>query len=299
MRPFRSVLFVPGHKPTWVDKAVASPAQTRSCSTWRTPSPTELKIRARHQVAESLHHLTQLDERPGVFVRTNALESRHTGQDMEAVAVHGLDGFFCPKIRGPLDVVRYATLIDHAESCNSLRGGPAADDRADRDGRGHPALRGAAGRLPRVGAMIGATARHADVAREVGFTFTPEGLESLYLRSKVLLACRATGVHALTGLWEDVNDLDGLEDFARAGRGLGLPRADRHPPLARRGRQPRVLARPRTRSSSTAACSRRSRTPSARATVRWSTRAATSTSRTCRPHAQWLAQVDELEHMAG
>ena len=124
------------------------------------------------------------------------------------------------------------------------------------------------GASSRVGAMIGATARHADVARKVGFTFTPEGLEGRYLRGEVLLACRATGVHALTGLWEDVDDPDGLEDFARAGRGLGFPRADRNPPLARRERQPRVQPRPRTRSSSTAACSRRSRTPSARATVR-------------------------------
>ncbi len=220
MRPFRSVLFVPGHKPAWVDKALTAGADAIVLDL-EDSVPAELKTRARHQVAESLHHLTQLDERPGVFVRPNALESRHTGQDMEAVAVHGLDGFFCPKIRGPLDVVRYATLIDHAESCNSLAEGrlqmivPTETVEAIQRCEELP------GASPRVGAMIGATARHADVAREVGFTFTPEGLESLYLRSKVLLACRATGVHALTGLWEDVHDLEGLEDFARAGHGLG------------------------------------------------------------------------------
>jgi citrate lyase subunit beta/citryl-CoA lyase len=37
----------------------------------------------------------------------------------------------------------------------------------------------------------------------------------------VLLACREAGVHALTGLWEDLSDLDGLREFAVAGRRLG------------------------------------------------------------------------------
>ena len=41
--------------------------------------------------------------------------------------------------------------------------------------------------------MIGPTAEHADIARAVGYEWTPEGLETLYLRSQVLLACREAG----------------------------------------------------------------------------------------------------------
>jgi citrate lyase subunit beta/citryl-CoA lyase len=70
--------------------------------------------------------------------------------------------------------------------------------------------------------MIGPTARHADIAREVGFEWTPEGLETLYLRSRVLLACREAGLRPLTGLWEDIADLDGLAGFATRGRQLGF-----------------------------------------------------------------------------
>lgn len=75
---------------------------------------------------------------------------------------------------------------------------------------------------PRIGAMIGGTARHADIARAVGFEWSPEGLESLYIRSRVLIACRAAGLHPLTGLWEDVADLEGLRAFAAQGRALGF-----------------------------------------------------------------------------
>jgi citrate lyase subunit beta/citryl-CoA lyase len=73
-----------------------------------------------------------------------------------------------------------------------------------------------------MGAMIGPTAEHADIARAVGFEWTPDGLETLYLRSRVLLACREAGIHPLTALWERVDDTDGLREFARLGRGLGF-----------------------------------------------------------------------------
>ena len=70
--------------------------------------------------------------------------------------------------------------------------------------------------------MIGPSAEHADIARAVGYEWTPEGLETLYLRSRVLLACREAGIHALTGLWEDLENLEGLREFADRGRQLGF-----------------------------------------------------------------------------
>ena len=62
--------------------------------------------------------------------------------------------------------------------------------------------------------MIGPTAEHADIARAVGYQWTPEGEETLYLRSRILLACREAGIHPLTGLWERLEDLAGLKAFA-------------------------------------------------------------------------------------
>jgi citrate lyase subunit beta/citryl-CoA lyase len=70
--------------------------------------------------------------------------------------------------------------------------------------------------------MIGPTAEHADIARAVGYQWTPEGEETLYLRSRILLACREAGIHPLTGLWERLEDLAGLKAFAEKGRQLGF-----------------------------------------------------------------------------
>jgi citrate lyase subunit beta / citryl-CoA lyase len=75
---------------------------------------------------------------------------------------------------------------------------------------------------PRVGALIGATAEHADIARAVGYERTPEGSESRYHRTRIMLAARAAGVHPLTGLWERIRDLDGLETFSAGNRKMGF-----------------------------------------------------------------------------
>jgi citrate lyase subunit beta/citryl-CoA lyase len=69
---------------------------------------------------------------------------------------------------------------------------------------------------------MAAAAKDADVSREVGFTWTPEGQETLYLRSRVVLAARAAGLRSIVlGLWQEVRNLDGLRAFAVANHGLG------------------------------------------------------------------------------
>jgi citrate lyase subunit beta / citryl-CoA lyase len=217
LRPYRSILFLPGHKPDWVDKAVASGADAIVLDL-EDSVPADRKAGARTVVADSIARLRGTGV--GVGVRVNGLATRQTGADLEEVVVPGLDFVFAPKIERATDVLRYDALLDHFETRNGVGGlhyivpvetVPAIQNARD-----------IALASPRVGAMIGPTAEHADIAREVGFEWTPEGLETLYLRSRVLLACREAGLHALTGLWERIDDLAGLREFARGGRRLGF-----------------------------------------------------------------------------
>ena len=176
---------------------------------------------ARTVVAESIRRLRSLDPSVGIGVRVNGLATRQTGADLEAVVGPGLDIVFAPKIEEATDVLRYDTLLDHFELRNGVTGleyiVPVETVKAIQN------CAEIASASPRVGALTGPPAEHADIAREVGFEWTPEGLETLYLRSRVLLACRGAGLHALTGLWERIDDLDGLAEFARQGRRLGFP----------------------------------------------------------------------------
>jgi citrate lyase subunit beta/citryl-CoA lyase len=219
MRPYRSLLFVPGHKPEWAGKALKAGADAIVLDL-EDSVPDAEKAAARPVVAESIAHLRSADPEVGLFVRPNPPATRLTGADLEAVTVPGLTGIFAPKIEEPADVLRYDALVDHFEVRNGARDlryiVPVETVRAIHH------CRDVALASPRVAAMIGPTAEHADIAREVGYEWTPEGHETLYLRSRVLLACREARIHALTGLWEHLADLDGLARFARAGRGLGF-----------------------------------------------------------------------------
>lgn len=217
--PYRTLLFVPGHKPDWVEKAVASGADAVVLDL-EDSVPADEKDGARVVVRESIERLRKTNDTVGLLVRVNGLATRMTGADLEVVVGPGLDGIFAPKIEQPSDVLRYDALLDHFEYRNGARGlqyvVPVETVPAIQN------CREIASASPRVGAMIGPTAEHADIAREVGFEFTPEGLETLYLRSRVLLACREAGIHPLTALWERLDDLDGLRSFAEAGRRLGF-----------------------------------------------------------------------------
>jgi len=219
VHPYRSVLFVPGHKPGWAAKAIASGADAIVLDL-EDSVPDELKTQTRRTVAETVRRLRDEGAAVGVFVRPNALDTGLAGADLEEVVAPGLSGLFVPKVRDRDDVLRWDTLVDWFERRNGARGleliVPVETVEAIQN------CREIAAGSPRVGAMVGPTAVHADIARAVGFRWSAEGIETLYLRSRVLLACRERGLHPLTGLWEDIGDLAGLRAFADQGLQLGF-----------------------------------------------------------------------------
>jgi citrate lyase subunit beta/citryl-CoA lyase len=219
MRPFRSFLFVPGHKAAWVEKAVAAGADAVVLDL-EDSVPAAQKEVARAIVAETIASLRSAGHDVGVLVRPNPLITGLTSADLEAVVVPGLNGLFLPKVERERDIVAYDALVDHFEVRNGVEGLEYVIP--VETVKGIQNCRDCANASPRVAAMVGPTAEHADIARAVGFEWTPEGLESLYLRSRVLLACREAEIHAVTALWEDLDNLEGLKDFATRGRELGF-----------------------------------------------------------------------------
>lgn len=219
MHPYRSILFVPAHKPAWAEKALASGADCIVVDL-EDSVPEHLKESARDSARQILADLRGKSSRVGLFVRPNALDTQKAGADLEAVVGPELNGLFTPKIRNATDVLRWETLIDWFETRNGADGLEMIVPVEMVD-----AINNAieiAGASPRVGAMIGPTSEHADIARAVGYRQSREGSETLYLRSRILLACRQFGLHPLTGLWEDLEDLDGLRAFADYGLQLGF-----------------------------------------------------------------------------
>lgn len=219
MHPYRTVLFVPAHKPAWAHKALATGADCVVLDL-EDSVPADLKESSRALVRETLPSLRAARPEVGLFVRPNSLDTRMAGADLEAVVCPELDGLFTPKIRNARDVLRWETLIDWFEARNGAAGLEMIVPVEMVDAITNCFEIAAAS--PRVGAMIGPTSEHADIARAVGYRQSAEGSETLYLRSRILLACRQYGLHALTGLWEDLGNLEGLRAFADYGLQLGF-----------------------------------------------------------------------------
>jgi citrate lyase subunit beta / citryl-CoA lyase len=219
MRPYRTVLFVPAHKTSWYAKAAAARPDA-ICFDLEDSVPEHLKASARKEVASALSDFSQRFPRMGLFVRPNSLPTRLTGYDLEAVVGPGLTGLFVPKVDRATDVIRYDALVDFFEERN---GGADIEYIVPVETiHGIQNCEEIAAASPRVGAMIGPTAEHADIAKAVGFEWSPGGLESMVHRTKILLATRAAGRHPLTALWERIGDLSGLREFATQGRRMGF-----------------------------------------------------------------------------
>src|SRR5438270_1295479 len=71
--------------------------------------------------------------------------------------------------------------------------------------------------------MGGAVSRFGDIHQAVGYRWSAEGRETLFLRSKVLIDARAAGIrYPISGMWGGAtDDVDGLRRWATELRDLG------------------------------------------------------------------------------
>jgi citrate lyase subunit beta/citryl-CoA lyase len=222
VKPLRSLLFVPGHRGTWVEKAIASGVDGIILDL-EDSVPSNLKAEGRAEVAESIARLRESGADASVYVRLNPLETGIAGDDIAVVAVPGLDGFVLPKTYGPDDVIRFDALVTHFEAGNGVEPGALEFICALETAGAYARCEEIAVASPRVATLFAGTARDADVSRSIGFQFTPGGQETVYLRSRALLAARANGLEfPLVGVWQDLADPVGARAFSVQNRQLGF-----------------------------------------------------------------------------
>jgi len=219
MKPLRTILYSPGHKPEMIEKAPNYGADAL-CLVLEDSVPDDRKAEARAIVAESLSGLA--DRGQTVLVKVNSVDGREIESDIAEVARPGLAGIVLPKVQDADDVRRVDELLTSAEALHGVEAGsvellvlvetPQAAVRAFE----------IASASPRVATLVVGTAANGDMARGLGFRWTPEGLERLYLRSKVVMDARAAGRDfPLDGVWGDMTDIDGLVNEAEVARQLG------------------------------------------------------------------------------
>ena len=156
------------------------------------------------------------------MVRVNDMETGFTERDLEFAIQDGTYAITLPMVKGPEEVLKLDELITKEETVKGIKVGTVLIDPGLETAKGMRSAYEIGVSSLRVAHMGAGGGRGGDIARALGYRWTPEGTETLFVRSKVLLDSRAAGVpYPMTGLWQDVDDHEGLISFANHSRDLG------------------------------------------------------------------------------
>ncbi|MCW2550000.1 MAG: HpcH/HpaI aldolase [Mycobacterium sp.] len=225
VRPLRTVLFAAGDDAAEVGAALKSGADSIviDLEEPRTPCTEEVREQARRLTRDLLDTVTPGPGVPLIFARIQHPSSGQSLKDLRAVMGPSLFGILLPKVQGPSDIHGAAALLNSVEGDLGLPLGSTTI---------YPILETAqairqayeiATASPRVRYMGGAVSRFGDIHQAVGFRWTAEGTETLFLRSKALIDAKAAGIrYPVSGMWGgDVDDVEGLRKWATHLRDLG------------------------------------------------------------------------------
>ena len=208
-RPLRSLLFAPASRPDVLEKLPRS-APDGIVIDLEDAVPADAKAEARRHARELGEKLAIENPSLAVHVRVNAVASAWFEADVSEAVGPWLAGVVVPKLDTKADVDAVA---------RALAGSAAADvavlagiETAAGVARVDEVLAG-----PVYAAYFGAE----DFIADIGGVRTEEGTEVLYARSRVALAARVAGVHALDQIVASFSDDDRFLADARLGRAIG------------------------------------------------------------------------------
>jgi citrate lyase subunit beta/citryl-CoA lyase len=224
MQPLmRSLMFVPGHRPRMVQRALGlgefvPSALDVAILDLEDGVPLDEKDRARAAIASVLG--LPSSGGPARYVRVNP-DPGARDADLAAVLRPGLAGIVAPKIDHPDEVVGLARDLDEREDAAGMARGSIRIMPSVETARGLLQTHAIAASTDRVIAVLfGAE----DFARDLGLPAQreAEAAELLYARSAVVVAAAAARRPAIDGIWADVADEEGLRRDAMQARRLGF-----------------------------------------------------------------------------
>jgi len=211
---FRSLVFVPGNNPRFLEKAKSLPADI-ICFDLEDSVPDKEKKKARTLIKNTLKQRSKYS--PDVFVRTNSPESGLVEADLKEIVQKGIDGIVIPKVNSTKELKKIEKTISSLEKKRKIKGI-----------RLMPSIESALGVIncyeissssKRIDALIFGI---FDLLNDMGIEYTKGNpLGTKYSRYKVPVAATAAGVAAIDGIWQDLKDKNGFTKDCEVGRSLG------------------------------------------------------------------------------
>jgi len=221
MWPIRSALFVPAHRRDWVGKAIrVSPGA--AVLDIEDSVPPEFKAEAMGYLKSEIAELKAAGV--GAFVRINPLH-KQTGEEIAAAMTEGLTAIVLPKAQTEAEIRHLHDLLSYHEGRIGLPHGTVGILPLPETAEGMHDARLLASASARVRGIHGALSGpvSGDFARAFGFRATSDGIEQLYLASKLVLDSRAAGaIYPIAGIFgTPMDDLAATERLIRRARDIG------------------------------------------------------------------------------
>ena len=205
MRPFRSVLYIPGSKDRALDKARSLPVDAIIFDLEDAVSP-ESKIEARGTLKAALDQGGYGNRYK--IIRINGLDTEWGAEDIAALRVAPADAILVPKVNSAADIDAVQTLLGNDTPIWAMIETPASVLNSN-EIAAHPALEG----------FVAGT---NDLAKELNCRTRPDRLPMQMSLQMMLLAARGNDVIAVDGVYNQFKDEEGLRAECDQGRDLGF-----------------------------------------------------------------------------
>ena len=214
----RSLMFVPANRADMLAKAPSYGADALIFDV-EDSVPVAEKAKARDLARESIG---KLKGEQTMFVRVNALQTGLLQDDLDAIVTEGLAEIRLPMADSAETIRTVDAMLTAAEMKRGLPPGSIGICPSLETAKGIWFVYDILSASTRIHSVGCGTAQDGDLQTDLGYTWTAEGNEVLYVRSRVLLAAKAAGVqHVLDGTYSNVRDAEGLRICCEAVRKLG------------------------------------------------------------------------------
>jgi citrate lyase subunit beta/citryl-CoA lyase len=222
MRLIKTALFAPGVNVKVMSKAMTSKVDAVILDL-EDSVPLASKQQARELVSSVISEAARTadnPDQPRIMVRTNSIDTGLLEEDITAVSVPGLDMLLIAKAENVVDIQAVSKQLDQLEKQRGIKSGRIEIGLQIETALGVYNCFNLIKASSRVTLTCIGTAQDGDLQNDLACSWSIEGLEMLYARSKVLLDTRAAGkAMPIDGVFANLNDEEALfKDSALSAR---------------------------------------------------------------------------------
>ena len=210
---FRSLIFVPGNNPRFLEKAKKIQADI-VCFDLEDSVPDDEKTSARKLIKNALKSRSEYSS--SIFVRTNSPLSGKIPSDLKEIVQKGIDGIVIPKVNNVSELKKIQKILSGLEKSKKLK--PIQIIPSIESAEGVVNSYSIASFGKRVTAIVFGI---FDLLNDLGVEYTKDAPGGKYSRYKIPVDAAAAGISAIDGIWQDLNDLKGLKKDCNFGKSLG------------------------------------------------------------------------------